>query len=471
LAVIDQAQLEYVFGRESRGLTEIERAQSSDQEFVRSQDHLAFADQQAEGRRRLSAIEALAAYGFDKLLEAREFGVAVIAASDREPAKTLRARREALGLSEESVAKASRVPIEIVRSAEDPTNRTPIRMLERIAITLGLDERIIGVADGAGGSNDLAVRLRTLGQAKTWFSSVFVASLSEAAWVIATQLRLQKRLRNIAAIPITPDANYGNKMYPAWRHGYYLATKARKDLFLGDAAIGSLRSLCWRLGIPLVHATLPDHFAGATLRTSEGRGILVNTAGANASVWVRRSTIAHELGHLLWDPEDRLKTVTVDNFDDIDSSRAWNDDFTEARANAFAVELLGPWAAVHDVFNAATSDADGIGNVMNEFGMSFTAARHHVTNGLKRPIRADSVITEPSADWRGREGFTEDYFPIVTTSQLRRGEFAGLVVEAERQRLISNDTASTYLETDLATYHEQAPAIADIFPVADYPSR
>lgn len=456
-------QLAEIFGTDTTG-DERQRAQASQRLFVRSQDQLATARLGASGRW-MTAIEALDAYGIEKLLECIERSAAILVSSPEEPAATFRSRRQELGLTTAVIARVTKLAEEAISAAERPDTRLPIRSLVKLAVALGLDDRLIGLP-GAGGKHQLATRLRSLSDAKPAFTPTVVTTFTEAAWVIRTQTRLSNMLGKRAPVEFTPDVNYGDNGYKPWQHGYFLANKTRQALELGEKPIESLRALCTRLGIPVVLSTLPSSIAGATIDSGEGRGILVNTQGFNQNVWIRRSTIAHELGHLLWDPTDRLQFIRVDDYGEIGS--AWStQDRVEARANAFAIQLLAPADALLRTFESESTSVLGLRRAMDKFGISFTAAKHHIRNAQGTnndslgPLT--SLQTEPSDEWRGRESFTDDYFPIPETSQMRRGEFAGVVVAAKRANFISEDTAAVYLQTSPSTLRDNEESIAEIF--------
>jgi Zn-dependent peptidase ImmA (M78 family)/transcriptional regulator with XRE-family HTH domain len=453
-----------VFGAEGSGSTAEARARTSNRMFVRSQDHLAVYREGDSGHR-LSAVEALTAYGFEKLVEAVEFGSAILPPSTEEPAATLFDRRNALGLTTQTVADRAGLRESDVQQAENTTARSPIATLEKIATTLGLDERLIAAQAGSGGDARLAARLRTLSTERLSFSQNVVGTFAEAAWVIRTQIRLADDLWGHSEPLFEPDANYGSSEYPAWRHGYFLATKARQILHLDSQPISSLRELCGKLRIPFMLATLPKQFAGATIESGSGRGILLNAL--NQNVWIRRATLAHELGHMFWDPSDRLKAVHVDEYDAISNSPSHEKDFVEARANAFAIEFLAPAKGMEDVFHKESDATAGLRSIMDVYGISFTAARNHIWNtvgkGVEFRLRSDFDVNA-SAHWLGTESYTDDWFPLKTTSQLRRGEFAGVVVAAERSRLISVDTAAAYLQCEPAEYETAASQVLELFP-------
>ena len=69
-----------------------------------------------------------------------------------------------------------------------------------------------------------------------------------------------------------------------------------------------------RLGIPIIQVKLPPAIAGATISSHGQRGIVLNVRGANTNVWIRRTTLAHELAHILFDPEAKLESVRVDSY-------------------------------------------------------------------------------------------------------------------------------------------------------------
>ena len=138
--------------------------------------------------------------------------------------------------------------------------------------------------------------------------------------------------------------------------GYDLAEQAREHLGLGDEPVPSMRSLVEdNLGIPVIQARLRNEIAGATVAVTdedghECRGIVLNTVGQNQNVWVRRATLAHEVGHLLYDPEDRLEGIRVDTYETNDvNPESGSTDYVEQRANAFAIAFLAPLGAVRRV--------------------------------------------------------------------------------------------------------------------------
>lgn len=385
-------------------------------------------------------------------------------------AEDLARQRNALGLTVREVARQAKLNVKIAQKIEK--GRYPdILSVERYASALGLDESRIGVSrlDHGGG---LAVRLRDLSQqgarSRKGLSPAAVATLSNASWISATQVRLNgwQRLRGKDwRREFEPDYDYGGIGHEPWEAGFRLARRTREVLGVGaDAPIESMRRLVEeRLKIPLIQAELPPHIAGATLSHGKGRAIVVNTVGDNENEWVRRATIAHELGHLLWDPDERLRHLIVDSYKLLSSVERHYDPI-EARANAFAIEFLCPKTAVmEELKNSHPSEA--LRNLMVRYGVSMTATRQHMWNAQKHLFELKSIRASaaPTDEWKARESFTVDWFPVASTSTARRGAFAGLTAQAALSGQISEGTAANYLEAEQPLSHEQLGMVRDLF--------
>lgn len=440
-------ELDFIFGSKSKGVSLLERAKSSDNEYVRSQVQIALASEKAKGRR-FSALEALNNYGIDILQKIAEEKSAILSSEYNEPANTLETRRNALNLSREQVARKANISIKQVEMAETPGKISPIRELEQLAQILALDERTLGFVPGAKGDAGLGVRLREMTQGAgdvVKFSANDVLALTEGAWVIARQDYLE--IKNTHNRKFQPSYNYN---YPSYERGYELAKKTREMLeFDGTQPVESLKILLEEeLAIPVVQQALNSRFAGATIANGNCRGIIVNEQGANANVWVRRMTLAHELGHLLWDPDTRLNKLTVDEYQGLEN--AYHDskvDAVEIRANAFAVAFLAPPEGIKDLVAQHDDGVECINAVTSKYGISTTAAKYHVKNitGVDLFNLHSSFLERPGDDWIARENLSVDYFPIKSTPISRRGRFAWLAAEKFKERDISADTAAMLL--------------------------
>ncbi len=170
-------------------------------------------------------------------------------------------------------------------------------------------------------------------------------------------------------------------------------------------------------------------------------------------------TLCHELGHLLWDPDDRLQKVTVDAYADLEmSDRDPRRDPPEIRANAFAIAFLAPPSAVQRIASRKTDPRAVVHEVMNTFGISATAARHHVKNVTKLDTLGDwhDHSLDPQDQWVAMENLTLDYFPIKATPLARRGKFAWCVAKLFAKGEISHDSAASYLGVPTADITEEA---------------
>ena len=433
----------------------------SAQQFVRSKYEIGPL---SEGKKPpghiLTAWEACQSYGIDILDESMEYGSATLLESIGAVERTFSSRRSDLGLSLQSVAGAAGVSVDVVRQAEERAVDMPLKELEKVAFVLGLDERLLAFDEHGSADRDLAFRLKTLQQADVETSGISAGTvliLTEAASVIRVQSMLMDWLDQSSAVKaFQPSGDYGSYINPAWHVGYRLAqqTRARLELDMGSASpISSMRDFVEKdLGIPVVQARLQPSIAGATITTrgftgTEVRGFVLNTIGENSNVWVRRATLAHELGHILYDPSQELMELRVDSYTGtLANAELPNGDYVEQRANAFAIAFLAPPESVRSMTPTPIA-AEAVGEVMQTFGISHTAARYHVFNAHHRQDQLPNQIElpGPAEEWLTAEDFTLDYFPVRSVPFQRRGRFAGLVAECFQRRMLSSYTAALYL--------------------------
>ena len=432
--------------------------------FVRGKYQLAEYDPgSAATGRRLTKREVCEAYGPAVFPEIDEHLSAVLLRSTGAIERALKTRRDQLGVTRQQLASAANVAVDLVELAETDADRLSLHELEHLAFVLGLDPAKLSVDESAGADADLGVRLRVLTQDEASptarLSPRTVLRFSEAASIILAQIRLQSWLGKPGeAGGFQHSSDYGPR---AWQKGYDLAEYSRQRLGLGLEPIRSMRELVEnRLGIPIIQVELPASIAGATIVSSGRRGIVLNTKGANTNVWIRRTTLAHELAHILFDPEERLSRVRVDSYEQLgrdteDNAQAQDD--VEQRANAFAVEFLAPREAVRGLTDAARVSGEAIGRVMSKFGIGRAAARFHVGNAWYRQVELppeSTIRSAPTDEQRAAEDFTQDYFPIRATPGQRRGRFSLVVAEAVDGGLITTDTAAQYLASDEDEFRE-----------------
>ncbi len=442
--------------------------------FVRGKYQLArYEPGSAATGRRLTEFEVRKAYGNAVFTEINEQLSAVLLKRRGVIENALRSQREDLGVTRENLASAANVGLHVVEAAETDADRIEIRQLEHLAFVLGLDPLQLSVEESAGADTDLGVRLRVLEQVPptdggTRLTPRTVLRFSEAAAIIRSQSSLQDWLRKPEeASDFSPSPDFGP---PAWRSGYRLAQHARQRLEIGSVdPIPSMRDLVERrLGIPIVQVELPPAIAGATISSHGRRGIVLNVTGANAHIWIHRTTLAHELAHILFDTEARLESVRVDSYQLMDRNTEDDGphDEVEQRANAFAVEFLAPREAVKLLVpDMANVSAEAIGSVMSEFGIGRAAARFHVGNawyGKAELPSGSSIHATPTDEQRAAEEFTLDFFPIRGTPEQRRGRLAMLTAEAVEAGLITADSAAQYLVCSEQEFESALPYLGDL---------
>ncbi len=470
--------LTLIFGPGSAGLSAKDAARRSEKRYVRSEGQLAVYEPSRNPTGHvLTAWEAFTAYGPEVLEEAVEYGSAILKQTKDSTADALRRQREKIELPHKSVGKATEIPGADVKAAEAFPSKLTLSELERIAFALGLDERMLAFRTDAGGDTKLAYRLKTLKEERSSSSPISAGTallFAEASSIIRAQIRLQEWLYlPTEKDKFVPDSYYGHQYNPVWKIGYELAERARSVLGLGDSPIDSMRKLVEeRLGIPVIQARLPNKIAGATIMTTdedgqEARGVVLNTVGQNENVWVRRATLAHELGHLLYDPDKRLENIRVDSYRDSqrDPQKKGRTDYVEQRANAFAIAFLAPNDAIRKLAHGPVSE-DAAANVMCTFGISHTAARYHIANVHygEFEVPTNVVYAEPSDEQKAAEDFTLDQFPLHGTRDQRRGRFSGLVAEACKQGLLSEHTAALYLQCSPDDVIDNLERLQDLYP-------
>ena len=423
----------------------------------------------------ISAKEALDNYGLEVLEEAVEYGTALLLREPNAAGKAIRRQRQSLGLTMEQVARYTAVDVATMKHIEASSGRDQVTVqeLERVAFKVGLDEAQIAY-QGLAGDTAVAARLRNMRSPDEAIKLTpnTVLTFAEAASVIRVQHRLMNSLGVSSArrLKFRPDGYYGNGR--AWRVGQDLSQQARSILGIGHRPVKSMRKLVEdTLCIPVIQAELSQKtIAGATISVTDGdeirRGIVLNLKGDNENPLVRRATIAHEIAHSLYDPDEYLNTVRVDTYEGLaadPNSPPYMDDEdyrVEQRANAFAISFLAPLEKVSEMAIPPFSGED-VSRVVSKYGISVSAASHHVVNANFRQYDYPlDVMPDNGEDWKGVENFTVDFFPILSTPVTRRGRLARLVVEACKNGLISTESAAEYLCCTVEEFQSRSHLIA-----------
>ena len=447
-------------------------ARKSERKFVRGRYQIGVYDERRNPTGSvISAYEALTAYGIDVLDETIEYGTALLLKEPNAVGNAIRGQREALGLSVRDVSRKSSLSEEDVGLVEEgKADGISFPNIERLAFSIGLDESQIAFNPQV---TSIAGRLKTMqdeapGLGLKSLSSTAVSVLTEAASVIRTQTELQESLKLSEQVSsFVSSDDYGNSITPGWKVGYELAHETRNQLGLGEEPIGSMRDLVeTKLGIPIVQAELAEAIAGVTISIAGGRpsrGIVLNTKGHNENPLVRRATMAHELGHLLFDTDPYLDEVHVDSYRELDKNpERTRDTHVEQRANAFAISFLAPIQAVKNRVRTPICRGDAE-NLIREFGISVTAAKFHIYNVHYHTHEVPNLRPDSQQEWRGVEDFTVAYFPLHETPITRRGRFSGMVVRAWKQNLLSEETAARYLNCTVGELESNADTIEELY--------
>jgi Zn-dependent peptidase ImmA (M78 family) len=370
-----------------------------------------------------------------------------------EPYRSIDRQLKNLGLSLQEVARKVKWSNETTRKFE-VRKQVPFKELERFARTIGLEGDKLGTTIDAGADIETGVRLRTYRNSDPKrFTVSTVLGLAETAWTVQKQFDLAKLVDHhdesiIRELGFEPSVEYGNPLTKTYQEGYRLARKTRQLLNIpADRPIASVKELIEvKLRIPVIQLEIHSELAGATVSSDSHRGIAINLKGDNSNPLARRMTMAHELGHLLWDPDQRLKRLVVDKYDSIIRDAVTSPlDAVERRANAFAIEFLAPGDAILKSFEDAGGGATGLENVVATFGVSKTAIANHLMNASHNRINvSNQAFTQILPDeWEAAESLAVPLFDPQTVPVSRRGQFAYYVLRAFEDKLISADTAAS----------------------------
>lgn len=458
--------MHFVFGADIDGPAWEDAVKGCEWSFVRSASQLALYEESRKPTGHvMTAWEAWTAYGREVIDEAIECGSAVLKETKDATESCLSRRRETLGISRQVLARSAGVRVQDVLSAETVSRQVPIRTLQKLAFGLGLDERLLSFRADCGADSGLAEKLKVLQSYVSGLSLQIsqsdAASLAEAASVT----RVHNRLRNwlgssdpSAKFPRSED--FGNEFSPEARQaGYRLAEDLRDKLGLGDQPVTSMRDLlAGRLGVPVVWTELSPMVAGATFSCAEHegkqfRGIALNTGGENENVWARRVTLARELGHALFDPDNRIRNMLVHGHFPEGFTEEMHVSPADQRADAFALAFLAPQDEVKRIAPLPVNESH-VGRVMQHFGMCEAAARRRILSCYSGDVDVPPVSfgVVPTPEQRELESLKTDSSVPCSRRYSRQGWFADSVKDCYGQGLISQDSAALYMDctpTDL----------------------
>ena len=165
----------------------------------------------------------------------------------------------------------------------------------------------------------------------------------------------------------------------AARHGYQLAAELRRSLGFVTEPLDDVRGLVEeRLGIAIVLRELSTR-AACAVKAGDAAAIVLS-GGSFKSASRVRGTIAHEVCHVLHDPDREGVHIVLDR--DNDRSTHAN----EQRARAFAAELLLPRAGLNRLLGVPRSVREQdtakelVITAMDHYGASWQMTANHLCN-------------------------------------------------------------------------------------------
>ncbi len=285
--------------------------------------------------------------------------------------RRLRALREYSRLDAGSIADAVGVSVEALEAIEEGRGLT--------SLTLSRVAQFYGLLD----SDILAESFTPKTAVGALFRGEPGRSLLSHVGRFASIAREQAALEALLGVPkptwISKFSAAGPPSDPPWGDGKRFAGMARKKLELGYAPIRSMSGLLTRIGIRLLWTAQDDWSAqGLTLYDDRtGPTVVINVAGCKEQWWWMRTTLAHELCHVLFDHEPARPLGVVSRRD----SRVP----VEQRANAFAAYFLAPEVEVERFLKARGCPRKELTQLdvhalMAHFGIGKETATAHLQN-------------------------------------------------------------------------------------------
>jgi len=212
-----------------------------------------------------------------------------------------------------------------------------------------------------------------------------------------------------------------------WQQGYELGERARRDLGTPEGPILDLGRLLGRLGVhvALVRFSSQDLDAACVWEQGAVAVILLNRASPRVEhPGARRSTLAHELCHLLHDAAKRDSLTTRVSWG-AERVTSYSEQ-VEVRARAFAPAFLAPRSQVRAWYQglpqgARNSDFDVVRLLAAQWGLSFEGAVWHAKNcQVISPEKAEELakVSRPNIPYEQFEASSADVPPSRVHSSL-----------------------------------------------------
>jgi len=388
------------------------------------------------------------------------------------PRQPLLAAREHARLSLEEMASLVGLPLAEVSALEASTQYLPPEIVERYALALGMSGRELL---RGGEPSAVALLFRRIRQDEGALASPEThRSLGDFVRCARDYARLQGLLMEgprpeqlrwldfFAPEPLLPRP----ELFGQARR---LASMVRKYLGLDHlAVIASMRRLVEDLGIVTMFVEpeqLDPHIEGASL-LNPLPAILVNLVGGGDHWWHTRMVMAHELCHLIFDraalnPENPGKFFVFSPYrSESRPGTPWHlfehfEDL-EARANAFAGDLLAPTSGVeHLIGRDDPTTLDAINRISDHYQIGSETAINRLQNTFRLNYEQRSQMLSRFNLARATGARRPPRFPphadaVATGAQLRDTQFTTTVMRVFRAGKIDEIEARAYLNLRLS---------------------
>ncbi|TKD10084.1 helix-turn-helix domain-containing protein [Polyangium fumosum] len=348
-------------------------------------------------------------------------------------------------LSIEDLAMWTRIDLDILRDAEAGRTRLTAAQLDRVACAFGL--RLDDLLEGQVGSAPMTLLLRSEAHADRALDirSVLTTEVDQALGEFQRVVRDIADIEKLLGRPRPTSPTIPDRTNPQKHHtGDHRARMVRDYLDLGLSPIRSMREVVESLGVALVWVSedqVDRIVEGACTRVPRP-AILVNIIEEGKRPWRARITMAHELGHILFDLTEPARQVLVSPHKNSLPPPPWLDEI-ERNANAFAACLLAPTEGVRDVVVPLDpTSEDAICAVGKRFGVGRTVAINRLQDVFKL-----TDVQRASMEYRQPRRYDADFSADAAPAEIGlRGEpLRSLVARAVSSRALSPDRARAIL--------------------------
>lgn len=312
----------------------------------------------------------------------------------------LKAVRNDAHLGEATVAQAAGLSLEALRDIEDG-RPAKARVLVQLAAVYGLTEVDLFAPEPPAVT---AVSALLRGETD---KEELALHLGRLAMICREQTELENMLGISSRGQVTRFPPAGVPPEPAFEQAENLADRVRKALNLGISPIRSMSQLVSELGIRLIWTDpLSEDIKGLNFNDPRvGPSIVINVGRSNTRRrpwWSLRSTIAHELCHVLFD------RIPAAPFGIVSRRKSYPP--IEQRADAFAYYFLAPREEIDRFLRESRGrvpfalDRNDVQAVANHFAIGIEAATWHLKHlGWISEVQRQQLIkfkypTEPELD-------------------------------------------------------------------------